>query len=46
MQRIPHIDTKFLATVCEDHRLNRKNYTREIHTALTLEAIDRLLLRP
>jgi asparagine synthase (glutamine-hydrolysing) len=38
-------DPAFLKRMVEDHRSGRKNYVHEINTVLTLEAIDRLLLR-
>jgi asparagine synthase (glutamine-hydrolysing) len=34
-----------LRSVASDHRNGRKNYVREIDTVLTLDAVDRLLIR-
>ena len=36
---------RFLRTMAGDHARGRANYLREIHAVLTLEAVDRLLLR-
>jgi len=35
----------FLKQMAENHISGRKNYSAEIHSVLTLEAVDRLLIR-
>jgi asparagine synthase (glutamine-hydrolysing) len=44
-RKMPYFDSQFLETIYVDHLSGRKNYTREIHTVLTLEAIDRIFIR-
>ncbi|MEE9304029.1 MAG: asparagine synthase-related protein [Thiotrichaceae bacterium] len=44
-QRSPYWNASFLTSILEDHISGRKNYTREIHSILTLEAIERLIIR-
>lgn len=45
IQRLPYWNSSFLASVARDHVQGRKNYIREIHAILTLEAVERLLIR-
>jgi asparagine synthase (glutamine-hydrolysing) len=40
----PYWDPKSLGTVAADHVRGRRNYLREIHAILTLEAVTRVLL--
>jgi hypothetical protein len=44
-RRLPFWDNSLLARVAEDHRCGRRNYLKEINAIMTLEAVDRLLLR-
>ena len=44
-RRMPYWNTKFLSSIIADHESGRKNYVHEIHAVLTLEAVDRLLVR-
>lgn len=44
-RQLPHWNSQFLTSIAADHAGGRKNYTREIHAVLTLEAIDRLLIK-
>ena len=44
-RRLPYWDSRFLRTVVTDHVRGRKNYIREIHAVLTLEAVERLFMR-
>jgi len=44
-RRSPFWNPDFLETVAREHIIGRRNYVREIDAALTLEAVDRLLLR-
>ncbi|MCL7419432.1 MAG: hypothetical protein M8364_00810 [Methylobacter sp.] len=41
----PYWNSQFLASIAADHSGGRKNYIREIHAILTLEATERLLIR-
>lgn len=41
----PYWNAQFLASIAADHSGGRKNYIREIHAILTLEATERLLIR-
>jgi asparagine synthase (glutamine-hydrolysing) len=43
--RLPYFCSKALATLVEDHVRGRHNYVREINAVLTLEAVERLLIR-
>jgi len=45
IRRSPFWDSNFLETLARDHIRGRRNYVREIDAVLTLEAVDRLLLR-
>jgi hypothetical protein len=38
-------NTRDLTRIGSDHKLGRRNYLKEINAVLTLEAIDRLLIR-
>jgi asparagine synthase (glutamine-hydrolysing) len=42
---LPYWNSPFLASIVPDHVHGRKNYIREIHAVLTLEATERLLIR-
>jgi asparagine synthase (glutamine-hydrolysing) len=44
-RRSPFWDSSFLETLAREHIDGRRNYVREIDAVLTLEAVDRLLLR-
>jgi asparagine synthase (glutamine-hydrolysing) len=44
-QQLPYWNSPFLASIVRDHVQGRKNYIREIHAILTLEATERLLIR-
>ena len=41
----PYWSHRFITSMIENHCRGRKNYTREIHAVLTIEAIDRLLIQ-
>ena len=43
-QQLPYWNSHFLASILPDHVQGRKNYIREIHAILTLEAAERLLI--
>jgi asparagine synthase (glutamine-hydrolysing) len=43
-QQLPYWNAPFLASIVRDHVKGRKNYIREIHAILTLEAAERLLV--
>jgi asparagine synthase (glutamine-hydrolysing) len=43
--RLPYWNRDMVAAMASDHISGRRNYVREINAVLTLEAIDRLLLR-
>jgi asparagine synthase (glutamine-hydrolysing) len=43
--RLPYFSSKFLQSAAGDHLSGRRNYIREINAVLTLEAIDRVLIR-
>lgn len=43
-QQMPYWNSRFLATMGTAHQQGRKNYIREIHAVLTLEAVQRLLI--
>ena len=43
--RMPYWNRAFLEMMVKDHGAGRRNYLREISTAMTLEAVDRLLLK-
>ena len=43
--QLPYWNSQFLSEIAEDHIHGRKNYIREIHAVLTLEATERLLIR-
>ena len=38
-------DTEFIGRMAERHRRGDRNYVREINAVLTIDAIDRLLLK-
>jgi asparagine synthase (glutamine-hydrolysing) len=44
-QQAPFWNRRFLQNVATDHTQGRKNYVSEINAVLTLEAVERLLLR-
>jgi asparagine synthase (glutamine-hydrolysing) len=44
-QQQPYWNSRFLDSVIRDHVQGRKNYIHEIHAILTLEAVERLLIR-
>jgi asparagine synthase (glutamine-hydrolysing) len=44
-RRLPFIASAFLEPMLQAHCSGRKNHTREINTILTLESIDRLLIK-
>lgn len=44
-QQFPYWNSSFLASIARDHAKGRKNYIREIHAILTLEATERLLVQ-
>ena len=44
--RLPYWDHKTLGTLARDHISGRRNYVREINAVLSLEAAERLLIRP
>ncbi len=44
-RRMPYWDSRFLPSIVADHVAGRRNYTREIASVVTLEAVDRTLLR-
>lgn len=44
-QQLPYWNSRFISSLALNHVNGRKNYTREIHAVVTLEAIERLLLR-
>lgn len=44
-RRMPFWNDSFLAHVVDDHVSGRHNRVRELHAIVTLEAVDRLLLR-
>ncbi len=44
-QQTPFWNPDFLENMANDHIRGRKNYVREINAVLTLEAIDRLIVR-
>ena len=44
-QRLPYWNSRFLASMHDEHVRGRKNYIREIHAVLALEAVERLLIR-
>jgi asparagine synthase (glutamine-hydrolysing) len=44
--RLPYWNRATLGSIAADHISGRRNHVREINAVLTLEAIDRLLLRP
>jgi asparagine synthase (glutamine-hydrolysing) len=43
--RIPYWNHKSFSSIIADHESGLKNYTHEINAVLTLEAVDRLLVR-
>jgi len=43
--RLPYWNRDRLGSIATDHISGRRNYVREINAVLTLEAVDRLLLR-
>lgn len=43
-QQLPYWNSHLLASILPDHVQGRKNYIREIHAILTLEAAERLLI--
>ena len=45
MSRLGVLNASLLPTIVRDHIAGRRNYVREIGAALTLESIDRLLIR-
>jgi asparagine synthase (glutamine-hydrolysing) len=44
-QQLPYWNSPFLTSIARDHVHGRKNYIREIHAILTLEATERLIIR-
>ena len=44
-QQLPYWNASFLTSIAADHIRGRKNHTQEIHSVLTLEAVERLLIR-
>jgi asparagine synthase (glutamine-hydrolysing) len=42
----PYWNAAFLKSMAKDHATGRRNYVREINAVLTLEAVDRLFIRP
>ena len=42
----PYWNATFLKSVAKDHATGRRNYVREINAVLTLDAVDRLFIRP
>jgi asparagine synthase (glutamine-hydrolysing) len=42
--RIPYWDSRGLASLADDHITGRRNCVKEIHTVLTLEAVQRVLI--
>jgi asparagine synthase (glutamine-hydrolysing) len=44
-RQMPYWNTNFLERVAAEHISGRRNFVREINAVLTLDAIDRLLLR-
>lgn len=40
-----HTESDTLASIADKHIRGKKNYIREIHSVLTLEAVERLLMR-
>ena len=44
-RQMPYWNGAFLKSVEQDHVAGRRNYVREINAVLTLEAVDRLLIR-
>jgi asparagine synthase (glutamine-hydrolysing) len=44
-QQAPFWNRRFLEKMAEDHVQGRRNYLSEINAVLTLEAVERLLLR-
>ena len=45
IQRLPYWNPDALASIADKHIRGKKNYIREIHSVLTLEAVERLLMR-
>ncbi len=44
-RQMPYWNSSFLKTIVDDHQCGNKNYLKEINALLTLEAVDRLLIR-
>ena len=44
-QQLPYWNASFLTSIAAEHIRGRKNHTQEIHAVLTLEAVERLLIR-
>jgi asparagine synthase (glutamine-hydrolysing) len=44
-QRLPYWNSSFLKSIVADHISGRKNYIQEIHAILSLEAVERMLIR-
>jgi asparagine synthase (glutamine-hydrolysing) len=44
-RQLPYWNAGFLKSMAEDHGTGRRNYVREINAVMTLEAVDRLLIR-
>ena len=42
---LPFWNSNIISGIVTNHILGRKNYTREINAILTLDAVDRLLIR-
>lgn len=42
---LPFLEKTFISRLLADHRSGRKNYVKEINAILTLEAVNRLLLK-
>ncbi len=45
LHRLQFLDPKALRKIADDHASGRANHSREINAALTLEAVDRVLLQ-
>lgn len=45
IQRSPYWNPDMLGSIAAEHVRGKKNYIREIHSVLTLEAVERLLMR-
>ncbi|MBK8185450.1 MAG: hypothetical protein IPK63_22115 [Candidatus Competibacteraceae bacterium] len=45
IQRVPYWNPHILNSIAAEHIYGKNNYIREIHTVLTLEAIERILIK-